>query len=201
MNRVRNIVFDFGGVLVQWRPERLLAEQFPDAPERDIARRDIFGHADWLEFDRGTLHESEAVLRFAARSGLPESRIRALFAAIREELQPKHDTIAVLRRLSARGVPLYGLSNMSADIFQWLFERNDFFALFDGIVVSGSVGLIKPEPAIYSHLATVHGLVPEESLFIDDMPANVAAARDVGFQAIRFTGAEDLEFELRRRGF
>ena len=192
MIAVRNVVFDFGGVLVQWRPEALLAAQFPDERERSIARHDIFGHPDWLEFDRGTLLEADAVARFAARSGFAEARIQHLFGAIREELQPKPDSIALLRSLAARAVPLYGLSNMSADIFRWLRERNDFFALFDGIVVSGCVGLIKPEPAIFAHLATTHALVPAESLFIDDMPANVSAARDAGFQAVQFTTAEAL---------
>ena len=199
MTPARNVVFDFGGVLIQWRPEQLLSDQFPGEREREIARRDIFGHPDWLEYDRGTLHEADAVVRFAARSGLAEARIRALVVAIREELQPKHDTIAVLRGLAARRVPLYGLSNMSADIFRWLRERNDFFALFNGIVVSGNVGMIKPEPAIYEHLASTHGLVPEESLFIDDVAVNVVAARRVGFQAVQFTGAADLEAELQRR--
>ena len=200
MTPTRNVVFDFGGVLVQWRPEHLLADQFPDKLERDNARRNIFGHPDWLEFDRGTLHESDAVVRFAAHSGLSEDRMRALFVAIRKELQPKQDTIALLRNLSARRVPLYGLSNMSAGIFEWLRERHDFFALFSGIVVSGSVGMIKPEPAIYAHLASAHGLLPKESLFIDDMPANVTAAQRAGFQALQFTGAADLATELARRG-
>jgi len=195
---VRNIVFDFGGVLVEWRPEHVLAEEFPEERDRQIARRDIFGHPDWLEFDRGTLVEADAIVRFAARSGFSESRMRAFFDAVREELQPKHETVALLRELSARGIPLYGLSNMSADIYQWLRDRNDFFALFDGIVVSGCVGLIKPEPGIFAHLASTHGLIPAESLFIDDMPANVSAARDAGFQATRFTTAAALAAELGR---
>jgi putative hydrolase of the HAD superfamily len=195
---IRNVVFDFGGVLVQWRPDKLLADQFPDERHREIARREIFGHPDWLEFDRGTLLEVDAVTRFATRTGFAESRIRALFGAIREELQPKPDSVEVLRGLAARAVPLYGLSNMSADIFQWLRDRNDFFALFNGIVVSGCVGLIKPERAIFAHLATTHALVPDESLFIDDMPANVSAARDAGFQAVQFTTAEALVGMLER---
>jgi putative hydrolase of the HAD superfamily len=195
---VRNVVFDFGGVLVQWRPEQLLADQFPDERDRHVARCDIFGHPDWREFDRGTLAEADAIVRFTARTGFAESRIQAFFGAIREELQPKHDTIAVLRDLSARGVRLYGLSNMSADIYRWLRDRNDFFALFDGIVVSGCVGLVKPEPGIYAHLASTHALVPAESLFIDDMSANVVAAREAGFQATQFTTADALAAELQR---
>jgi putative hydrolase of the HAD superfamily len=195
---IRNVVFDFGGVLVQWRPDKLLADQFPDEQNREIARREIFGHPDWLEFDRGTLLEADAITRFAARSGFSEARLRELFGAIREELQPKQDSVTVLRGLAARAVPLYGLSNMSADIFHWLRDRNDFFALFNGIVVSGCVGLIKPEPAIFAHLATTHALVRGESLFIDDMPANVSAAREAGFQAVRFTTADALAAVLER---
>jgi HAD superfamily hydrolase (TIGR01509 family) len=200
VTRIRNVVFDFGGVLVEWQPERILAEVFPEPGQRDAVRRDVFQHPDWVEFDRGRLPEDEAVRRFAARAALEEDQMRALFVAIRHALRPKADTIAVLRGLAARRVPLYALSNMTTDVFGWLAARHDFFTLFNGIVVSGAVGLVKPEPEIYAHLAATHRIDPAESLFIDDMEANVAAARAAGYEALRFTAAEALAAELARRG-
>lgn len=200
MTRIRNVVFDFGGVLVEWQPERILAEVFPKPEHRDAVRRDVFQHPDWVEFDRGRLPEEEAVRRFAARAALDEDHMRALFEAIRHALRPKGDTITVLRGLAARDVPLYALSNMTTDVFGWLAARHDFFLLFKGIVVSGAVGLVKPEPAIYAHLAATHRIEPAESLFIDDMEINVAAARAAGFQALRFTDASTLASELALRG-
>ena len=175
MRLARNVVFDFGGVLVEWQPERILASQFPDAVQREIARRDIFGHPDWLELDRGALTQAQAVSRFATRSGFTDAVVHRLFNAVREALQPKLDTVAVLRALAARRVPLYGLSNMPAETYDWLCAQYDFFALFDGVVISGRVGMTKPDDAIYSHLAREHGLLPAESLFIDDVADNVLA--------------------------
>jgi len=200
MIRIRNVVFDFGGVLVDWQPDRILGARFPDPRQRDVVRREVFQHPDWVEFDRGRLSEADAVRHFAARASITEDDMRALFDAIRHALQPKPETIDVLRSLAARHVPLFALSNMTAEIYGWLAERNDFFSLFKGVVISGAVGMAKPEPGIYAHLADAHGLVPAESLFIDDMEANIVAARHAGFQAIQFTDARSLVVELERLG-
>jgi len=200
LTRPTHIVFDFGGVLVDWRPDEIFARQFPDAQRRARVRRETFGHPDWVEFDRGTLSEAEAVRRFAARTGSTAAEIEGFFDAVRHALQPKPDSIRLLRALAARRTPLYGLSNMSQPIYEWLRERHDFFGLFAAVVVSGAVRLVKPEPAIYRHLADTHGLVPGHTLFIDDLQANVDAARECGFQAVRFTDAGSLERELVRLG-
>ena len=119
--------------------------------------------------------------RFAARTGSTAAEIEGFFDAVRHALQPKPDSIRLLRALAARRTPLYGLSNMSQPIYEWLRERHDFFGLFDAVVVSGAVRLVKPEPAIYRHLADTHGLVPGHTLFIDDLSQPHLAGMKVDF--------------------
>jgi FMN phosphatase YigB (HAD superfamily) len=200
MSRIRAVVFDFGGVLVEWRPELILARHYADAARRDRARREIFAHPDWLEVDRGTLGDAEALERFAARTSEPLEAMVALLDTVRGSLDPKPDSVALLRELVARQVPVYGLSNMSVPTYEWLTARHDFFGLFDGVVISAAVRLAKPDPAIYAHLCRTHGLVPESTLFVDDTEANVAAARALGFAALRFEGVAGLAAELERHG-
>jgi HAD superfamily hydrolase (TIGR01509 family) len=99
--------------------------------------------------------------------------------------------------LVAAGVHLYLLSNMPVSTFEFLVKRHAFFRHFRELVISGAVLLIKPDPAIYQHLVEKTGIVPDESLFIDDLLKNVAAARESGLHAIQFRGAAACRAELR----
>jgi putative hydrolase of the HAD superfamily len=194
---VRNVVFDFGGVLVNWRPQEIIDSFYTERHLRDALRRHAFQHDDWLDMDRGTLDEASVVRRCAQRMARPEGELRALFEHVRAALTPIEPTVALLRELRERsGVKLYGLSNMSEPIFAYLEERHDFFKLFDGIVVSGAVTLVKPEPAIYEHLRERFRLDFAESVFIDDLPRNVESARRVGLPAIQFVTTDQVRREL-----
>jgi epoxide hydrolase-like predicted phosphatase len=193
---VRNIIFDFGGVLVTWRPQEIIDSFYVDPALREAVRVHAFQHEDWLDMDRGTLDEVTVVQRFAARMGRPETELRALFDHLRASLVPIAPTVALLEELHGRGYELYGLSNMSESIFAYLRGRHSFFELFDGIVVSAAVKLLKPEPGIYEHLRERHALDFAESVFLDDMPANVEAARRLGLRAIRFETTEQARREL-----
>ena len=97
-------------------------------------------------------------------------------------------------------MPLYALSNWSAETFPRAQARFAFLQWFRGIVISGALGMAKPEPAIYRHVLETHGLDAAETLFIDDAPANVAAAEALGIRAIRFTDADTLRAELEALG-
>ena len=172
--KVRNVVFDFGGVLVSWRPQEIIDSFYTEQHLRDALRTHAFQHGDWLDMDRGMLDEASVVRRCAARMARPESELEALFDHLRAALTPVEPTVALLRELRRRdGLKLYGLSNMSETIFAYLDGRHDFFKLFDGIVVSAAVKLLKPEPAIYEHLRDRFSLDFAETVFIDDMERNV----------------------------
>ncbi len=193
---VRNVVFDFGGVLVRWQPDAVIAGFYADEPLRALARDAVFRHPDWIDIDRGTLSESAAIERFAARMGRPVAEMRTLMQHIKDSLTPLPDSIALLDELAQRGIPLYGLSNMSAAIFALLKSRHEHWDRFRGIVVSGEVGLVKPEPEIFHHLARRYDLVPAETVFIDDHLPNIESARGLGFRTIHFADAEQCRREL-----
>jgi putative hydrolase of the HAD superfamily len=195
--RVRNVIFDFGGVLVSWRPQEIIDSFYAEQPLRDALRTHAFEHGDWLDMDRGTLDEASVARRCAARMARPESELTALFEHVRAALTPIEPTVALLRELRRRSdLKLYGLSNMSATIFAYLDRRHDFFKLFDGIVVSADVKLLKPEPAIYEHLRDRFDLDFAESVFIDDLERNVESARSVGLPAIQFRSTDQVRSEL-----
>jgi putative hydrolase of the HAD superfamily len=193
---VRNVIFDFGGVLVNWRPDDIIEGFYADPELRAALRLHAFQHDDWIDMDRGVLDEATVVRRFARRMGRPEAEMSALFDRVRESLTPIEPTVALLAELRERGYRLYGLSNMSESIFAHLRSLHDFFGLFDGIVVSAAVKLVKPDPAIYEHLRERHGIDFGESVFIDDLPRNVESAERLGLPAIRFTTAEQVRGEL-----
>ena len=109
-------------------------------------------------------------------------------------------TVEVLRRLRVTGYPLFGLSNWPAEKFALVRPHYEFFSWFQGIVISGEVGVAKPDLRIYRVLLAQVGRPPEDCLLIDDSPASIAAARSLGFQAILFREPAQLADELAYRG-
>ncbi|HEX4708794.1 MAG TPA: HAD-IA family hydrolase, partial [Candidatus Udaeobacter sp.] len=106
----------------------------------------------------------------------------------------------ILRELKRRGTPLYALTNWSHETFPLALERFEFLGWFDGVVVSGQERVIKPDPRIYHLLVKRHGLRPDEIVFIDDNPANAAAATTLGMHGIHFVNAGQLRGELSALG-
>lgn len=210
-----NIVFDFGAVLFTWHPVDLAAECAPHlAPTPALAghlAHEIFSHADWQAFDRGTLEIDEVVARTASRLDLEHARLHRLLSGIGDRLLPMQDTLALLTRLKAlrdsqaaegeQSLKLYYLSNMPTPYARALERLNPFMDWFDGGVFSGDVQHIKPEPAIYQLLQTRHALEPSRTVFIDDLLGNVHAAKDLGWHGIHFQSAQQVEQELLALNF
>jgi HAD superfamily hydrolase (TIGR01509 family) len=194
---IRNVVVDAGGVLLEWDPPAIVARLYPDPATQARIRAQIFEHPDWHEFDRGTLTAQSAPAHFARLSGRSNEDVRALLRATAESLRPIDGTIRLLEELAAIGVNLFLLSNMPESTFDILVQRHAFFAHFKHLVISGKILLLKPEPAIYRHLVEATGIVPAESVFIDDLLRNVVAARESGLHAIQFTSPEACRGELR----
>ncbi len=190
------MVFDIGGVVVDWSPENILAAFYADEESRAALRQSLFLHPDWRSFNRGQIEEPELLARVAARTRRSGAELASLLAAMRESLQAKPATVALLRSLQRRGVPLYCLSDMPASVYRYLRGRHDFWDAFSGIVISAHVQLLKPEPAIFAHLLQQHGLDAAETVFIDDLQVNTDAARASGMQAIRFQEIAQVEREL-----
>ena len=202
-----NFVFDFGGVLFHWQPASMLQRELPDmAPDADRAAHwvaQIFQSygGDWGDFDRGTVGTAELVQRIARRTGLSETDVRQVVAAVPRELQPLPDSVALLRRLHEAGRGLHYLSNMPAPIAAHLQDTHQFLRWFSSGVFSSHVHHNKPEPAIFEIAAQRFGHPVHELLFLDDHLPNVMAARALGWNALQFKNAAQAEAELRAAGW
>ena len=191
-----NVVFDLGGVVFEWDPDKILSDYYPDPESRRAMKAAVFQHPDWLRMDRGTLAEAEMVARVRERTGRPEAEVGGLLEAVRVSLTPKPETLEWLRALAESDVPLYCLSNMPASTFAYLSERHGFLGLFRGTVISGEVKLIKPEREIFELLLERFGLAGERTVFIDDHLPNIKAAQALGIHTIWFQGAHRAQVEL-----
>lgn len=197
---VHHIVFDIGQVLIRYDPDAGLSGVIPDADER-VWFLETVCTGDWnLEQDRGrTWAEAEALLI----ADWPEqaARIRGFRAnwhrMITGDIPP---TVALFERLIDAGRDVTMLTNFAADTFVEAQARFGFLNRTRGVTVSGEVGLIKPDPAIYALHQQVFDLEPAATLFIDDNTANVAAAQAFGWQAVHYLDHERLVADLAGRG-
>jgi len=195
---IRHVIFDFGGVLLAWQPQQILRSFYEDEALRERIAQAVFRHPDWLEMDRGALDEDSAARRFAQRVGRPLAEMRALLEHVKESLILMPESVALLADLTRRGVLLYGLSNMSVPTFDYLRRRYDLWSRFQGIVISGAVQMMKPEPQIFRHIEQRYALAAPATVFVDDSPRNVEAAALLGFKTILFRDARQCAADLER---
>lgn len=195
-----NIIFDLSGVVLRWEPLALLAQTFDDPAICQAVHAQFIAHADWLELDRGTMAPAVAVARAARRLGLEEPPLRRFLDSVPPALVPLPDTVELLHRLKAQGHSLYCLSNMHIASIDYLEANYDFWQLFTGKVISCRVNLCKPEAAIYAHLLSTFQLDPLDTVFIDDLEANLAAARRFGMRTILFANAVQSASALQELG-
>jgi 2-haloacid dehalogenase len=189
------VIFDIGGVLVEWAPERAFEQVMPADQVRPFMEH--IGFDEWNRTNDGlrSIAESEATL--AARFPDDADGIRAYrrhFHNTITQLVP--GTGAVLAELSQAGVTTIALTNWAADMFAIARERFGILKRFSDIVVSGEEGIVKPDPAIYTLACLRAGVEPSEAIFIDDSPPNAAAATDAGLTGLTFISAEQLRAEL-----
>jgi 2-haloacid dehalogenase len=195
----RAVVFDLGGVLIHWDPRLLYRKLLPseDAVERFLAH---VCPPDWnLRFDEGR-PLAEGIAERIERFPHHEPLIRAWQERFPEMLLPMPRSIALAEELAARRTKLYALSNWAAETFAATRHLFPFLERFDGLVISGQIGLAKPDPRIFAHLLETQRLAPGDLLFVDDKDYNVEAARGAGIDGVVFESAAALRAELARRG-
>jgi putative hydrolase of the HAD superfamily len=195
-----NIVFDLGGVVVAYDRAALLAELYSDPVTHAAVNVGIDEHLDWLEMDRGTLPETDAVAAAAQRAGVPATELARFMERMAVAWTPVPQTIELLYRLHAKGHLLFCLSNMHPASTAFLERAFTFWEVFTGRVISCRVGLCKPEPAIYAHLLERYGLAASETVFIDDLDVNLRAAASFGIRTIRFENPAQCARALRALG-
>jgi putative hydrolase of the HAD superfamily len=184
-----NIIFDLGGVVVTWVPEKLVQNFTDDLKIQDILLSKLIRHPDWLELDRGSILLSEAVKRCAVRTGLSPEYITQFMESVPPYLIPKAETIELMDSLKKKGHRLFCLSNMHAASIKYLEKTYSFLNIFEGIVVSCRVNMVKPDPRIFKHLLSTYHFEPAQTVFIDDSAANIEAAENMGIKTILFKDA------------
>jgi 2-haloacid dehalogenase len=195
------VIFDLGGVLIDWDPRHLYRRLFAGDL---VAMEDFLATVcteEWNEQqDAGRSFaeaEAEAVVRHPDKRDLIVAWARHFDEMIPGAIE---GTVAILAELRARGVSLYALTNWSAETFPSQRQRFEFLSWFAGIVVSGEEKLIKPDPRIYQRLLERYDIAPVRAVYIDDVPANAAAAAALGIHGVHFTSPAQLYTELRALG-
>lgn len=198
---IKNIIFDFGGVLMDWNPRYFFKDYFKDDVKMEFFLKNIATDEWNAEQDRGrSLKEGTEIL--VQQYPEWEQDIRAYYdnwtTMLRADIP---QNVAVLRKLGATHYALYGLTNWSQETFPYALEHYDFFQLFQGkIVVSGEEKLIKPDAKIWQVLLERYQIQAGESVFIDDNPQNIAMAKTLGFHTIHIQDDTDLASELNALG-
>ncbi|WP_462266974.1 HAD family hydrolase [Mucilaginibacter sp.] len=196
---INTIVFDLGGVLIDWNPEYLYRKLFTD----EAAMKDFLTNIttpDWNEEQDAGRSLEEGTTWLVAQHPQHEANIRAFYGRWEEMLGgPIGGTVKLFKQLKDSGrYKIYALTNWSAETFGIALQRYNFLSWFDGIVVSGTEKMRKPDAAFYQLLLSRYQVQPAQALFIDDNLRNVTAAQNAGMQAVQFTGADYLKTELQR---
>lgn len=193
------IIFDLGRVVVSWDPVAIVSSVRGPGGAEALAER-LFNHPDWLEVDRGTLSLHTMARQAQERTGLSAAENLTILQAVPASLLPDPAMLTLIAELHGAGHTLYALSNMGHASIDWL-EQQLFWRFFSGKVVSARVRMIKPEPDIYRYLLVSFDLKADECLFIDDSPANVAAAEALGIRGMVFTDAHSCRQQLVSLGY
>lgn len=192
----KNIIFDFGNVLVQWHPEVVYGEYFGDEAKawwflRHVADMDFRQRIDAGESMEDCIREKQAQYpEYEQAVELYRSKWREMLT---DEVPGMREVISELR---AKNYEIFGLTNWSMETFPEARAHFGILQMIDRYVVSGAEGLVKPDPRLFQVLLDRYGLKSEDCSFVDDNPDNVAAAKGMGMQGILFTNAETLRKEL-----
>jgi len=187
---IQNIVFDMGGVIVEFNPRAVLASYLDSREDIEYLYQEVFKSTEWVEMDKGTLTAEQAARRIL-------SRLRAEYHPLAErlimrwflEMPPKPDMEQLVRELKREGYRIYLLSNTSRDFYAFK-DSVPAFGCFDGFVISADHFAIKPDPSLYKILFSRFGLPPEDCFFVDDSPANVETGASFGMKTHCFADGD-----------
>lgn len=191
-----NIVFDFGGVLIDWNPRYFYRTYFKDEAEMEYFLANICTNEWNAEHDRGRLF-SDGVEMLQKKHPEYSDAIRMYKEGWERMLNGEIcEGVGLLKDLKREGYPLYGLTNWSAETIGVAYKRFGFLSLFDGIVVSGEEKLIKPDKRLFQVLLDRYLLKAQDCIFIDDNAANIQSANELGFNAVLYDNIKNVRERL-----
>lgn len=197
---MKNIVFDFGGVLIDWNPRYLYRKIFSSTQEMEWFLSNICT-TEWNYRQDAGRSFSEGLAELKAKYPRYSAQIDDYYLRWEEMLGGLiKGSVEIMKELYDRGYKIYGLTNWSSETMPLAKERYNFFPLLSGLVVSGEEKVIKPDPAIYKILLTRYQLDPADTLFIDDNTENTIAAAKLGMKTIDFHSPQQLRQELIKKG-
>ncbi|MDO4565990.1 MAG: HAD family phosphatase [Oscillospiraceae bacterium] len=192
---IKNVVFDMGGVIAEWKPREIIARLLPQSERREWLYEHIMLSPEWGMMDKGEITNEQAAERLAASAGELAGEVLRVMRGWPAQMPLIEGTPKLMRRLKGRGLGVYILSNAS-DAFWQIGSVKPALALADGVLVSCETGLSKPDVRIYELFCERFSLKAEECLFTDDMAQNIEGAKKAGMRALLFEGPSALEKEL-----
>jgi len=200
-NPIDTIIFDLGGVLIDWNPRYVYRKIFKTEEETEWFLENVTT-AEWNENQDAGYPLHKATEELIARHPGWEPEIKAYYGRWLEMLGDQiHETVGILQQLKKTGkYKLYALTNWSAETFPHALERFEFFKMFEGVVVSGEEKMKKPSAAFYKIIIDRYHLDPSKTIFIDDSLRNVKGADAVGITGIHFHNPAQLKEELQGMG-
>lgn len=197
---IKQVIFDVGGVLLDFDPEAMVAAAAEDPLDRALLRREIFSHADWSRLDRG---EKEEVVLSSMKTRIPRRlwpQAESIMANWHKSLRPREDMGQLVRELFGLPYPLYILSNAPFRFYDFR-DMIPGYERMTGVMLSCEEGLLKPDPALFRRLLDRFGFTAQECFFIDDSPMNIEAAQWCGMGAFQFRqDLSELRAALRAAG-
>ena len=187
--KIKNIIFDLGAVMFDWNPKSISERFTSDVDLQNRIQSQLYYHQDWKDFDCALITETEATKRASERLDVSLALAEELFKQTKESLTLISKTRDILCEVKAKKLKAYCLSNISPELFNYVYERHDLFEMFDGIVTSGEEQIGKPNKRIFEILLERHLLKAEECLFIDDSSENTTTAEELGIATITFKGS------------
>lgn len=196
---IKNVVFDIGRVLLEFNPKEYLVKKYKEDSLAEALHSAVFASSEWLDLDKGSITDEEAVSIFSSRHAEYKTYIEEVMGDWNNILTPIEGTVELLERLKRSGYKIILLSNFHLSAFEQVYQRYSFLRLADEMIISSKINMLKPSREIYQHMLYSLSIKPEETLFIDDTEENIEGAEKIGINAIRFENPEQLEIELRER--
>lgn len=191
---IKQVIFDLGRVLLEWEPEKLAQQLLLENADFHYDVWKITQQQTWLEFDMGNLHSADIIEIYA--NDFPIKSLKLFMDKVPHILTPLPEGLKLLEAAQKKGVKLYVLSNMSHDFYEHLIKSYPFLSEFDGGVYSCHYNLAKPDPKIFHTILHRYHLNPVETLFVDDIKANVEAAKSLGLKTVLFTKSKQSHDEF-----